>query len=294
MLLKFLRLFNRFYLLFKHDAFRKENYLIFLRLLELVFLLLLNKKKTFKIKAKNGSFKFLFKPYKGSGYGGRGQFLYRENYDRFFNVNLTKFNRKFNTFIDLGASRGFFSSYMSKVHNSKIIAVDLFEYAIKDCEENLNLNNDYEGFFRVAAVGSEFDKGKYINLDKSDVPSRTSVLKSKVSNNSSDQAKIIMTSIDEIVNDNNHSQIDLIKIDVEGYEYNVLRGGINTIQKYRPIIYLEFKESKLEILNFAKSLKYLIYVPSLYGELIQKNEFLINKNDYENIFLIPREDSINL
>ena len=293
-MVKFFRIVVRLINLFSHDAFKKQPLKVFFRIFTLTYYLFSKKKKFFKTRARNGDFNFLFKPYRGSGYGGRGQYLYRENYDRFFNVNLGGFQRKFNTFLDIGASRGFFSTYMSKVHNSKIIAVDLFEYAIKDCEENLNLNNDYDGFFRVAAVGSEFDKGKYINLDKSDVPSRTSVLKSKVSNKSSDQAQIIMTSIDEIVKENNHSQIDLIKIDVEGYEYNVLKGGINTIQKYRPIIYLEFKESKLAILNFAKSLKYLIYVPSLSGELIQKNEFLINQNDYENIFLVPREDSINL
>jgi len=283
-------------LLFKHDGFRKEYFLTFIRLIDLILLLLRNKKKIFKVKAKNGSFNFLYKPYKGSGYGGRGQFLYRENYDRFFNVNLKKFNRKFNTFIDIGASRGFFSSYMSKVFKSKIIAIDLFKYAISDCKENLNLNNVYDGLFKVAAVGSDLDKGRYINLDKSKVPSRTTVLNSKVSNFSRDESLIMMTTIDEIVDQykGEGGVIDLIKIDVEGYEYYVLKGGLNTIQKYRPIIYLEFKESKLEILNFAASINYLIYIPSLSGKLVKKNEFSVNENDYENIFLVPHENNIEL
>ena len=294
MLLKFSRLFKRLYLLFKHDGFRKENFLIFLRLFELTFLLLINKKKILKIKARNGSFKFLFKPYKGSGYGGRGQFLYRENYDRFFNVNLYKFNRKFNTFVDIGSSRGFFSSYISNVFKSKIIAVDLYQYAITDCEENLNLNNNYDYLCKVAAVGSDLDEGQYINLDNSEVPSRTSVLNLKYSSTNSDKELILMTSLDKIVKEYDTSSIDLIKIDVEGYEYNVLKGGLNIIKKYRPIIYLEFKQFKLEILNLAKSHKYLIYIPSLEGNLMQTNELLINKNHYENIFLVPQENSINL
>ena len=144
-MVKFFRIVVRLINLFSHDAFKKQPLKVFFRIFTLTYYLFSKKKKLFKTRARNGDFNFLFKPYRGSGYGGRGQYLYRENYDRFFNVNLGGFQRKFNTFLDIGASRGFFSTYMSKVHNSKIIAVDLFEYAIKDCEENLNLNNDYEG-----------------------------------------------------------------------------------------------------------------------------------------------------
>ena len=35
---------------------------------------------------------------------------------------------------------------------------------------------------------------------------------------------------------------DLIKIDVEGHEYHVILGAIETIEKYRPLIIFEFIE----------------------------------------------------
>ena len=37
--------------------------------------------------------------------------------------------------------------------------------------------------------------------------------------------------------------LNFIKLDVEGYEINVIEGGINTIKKYKPIITLEVYEN---------------------------------------------------
>ena len=39
--------------------------------------------------------------------------------------------------------------------------------------------------------------------------------------------------------------IDLVKIDVEGYEYNVLSGGINMLEKYKPILIIEIHDKGL-------------------------------------------------
>ena len=39
--------------------------------------------------------------------------------------------------------------------------------------------------------------------------------------------------------------IDLIKIDVEGYEHEVLKGAKNTIAKYHPVLFVEIDENNL-------------------------------------------------
>ncbi len=43
--------------------------------------------------------------------------------------------------------------------------------------------------------------------------------------------------------------IDFVKIDVEGFEYNVLTGGENTLRQHKPIIYIEIMEDKYEKVN---------------------------------------------
>lgn len=42
-------------------------------------------------------------------------------------------------------------------------------------------------------------------------------------------------------------QCSLIHLDVEGYEFNVLKGGINTIKKFKPVLALEISKDKDEI-----------------------------------------------
>lgn len=45
--------------------------------------------------------------------------------------------------------------------------------------------------------------------------------------------------MDDFVADNSISNVDMIKIDVEGFELHVLRGGALTLQNHRPVVALE-------------------------------------------------------
>lgn len=49
------------------------------------------------------------------------------------------------------------------------------------------------------------------------------------------------TTIDNL----NLPHCDLIQLDVEGYEYNAVLGGINTIEKHKPVLCIEFCEKWL-------------------------------------------------
>ena len=40
-------------------------------------------------------------------------------------------------------------------------------------------------------------------------------------------------------------RVDLIKIDVEGYELNVLRGAMDLLKKHRPILFVELDDNNL-------------------------------------------------
>lgn len=63
--------------------------------------------------------------------------------------------------------------------------------------------------------------------------------------------------------DNLNVELNLIHLDVEGFELFALKGGINTIRKYRPLIAFENMEhskcygySRIDIDTFLKSLGY--------------------------------------
>ena len=69
-------------------------------------------------------------------------------------------------------------------------------------------------------------------------------------------------------------RLDFIKLDVEGYECAALAGGIETIKKYRPYIWVEFFITGVDPIKHA-----LAAVPDY--------EFL--KIDYQNMLCIPKE-----
>ncbi len=58
-------------------------------------------------------------------------------------------------------------------------------------------------------------------------------------------------------------QIDIVKIDVEGFEKNVLLGLKKTLAKYRPIILLEFSESTKQ--SFSDYDEFIGSFPSRYS-----------------------------
>ncbi len=72
---------------------------------------------------------------------------------------------------------------------------------------------------------------------------------------------VVQKTLDSI--DLNTENIDILKIDVEGYSYQVLDGAKETINKFKPIIQLEilskknvYKKSKEQIIKFLHTLDY--------------------------------------
>jgi len=82
-------------------------------------------------------------------------------------------------------------------------------------------------------------------------------------------------------------KVDFIKIDVEGYELPVLKGGIETIKKWKPIICLEQNGSETKWRGAKKNeaLEYLLSI----GMVLEKQ---LNDQDY--LFLWPKEDNTKI
>jgi FkbM family methyltransferase len=58
--------------------------------------------------------------------------------------------------------------------------------------------------------------------------------------------KLSITTLDDYVQKSQVTKISFIKIDVEGYEMNVLKGGEQTIKTYRPKMFIELDDNNLK------------------------------------------------
>ena len=100
-----------------------------------------------------------------------------------------------------------------------------------------------------------------------------------------------METIDNLITNYNMQKIKLIKCDVEGAELFVIKGAINTIKKYSPIVLLEivrnhterYNYSPIDLLQFMMSLDYKIFVLSD-GKLVETSSVTKNVINY---FFVP-------
>jgi FkbM family methyltransferase len=198
-------------------------------------------------------------------------------------------------FFDIGASVGNFSkSICGEYKIKKGILVEPVSKLIPILE---NKFPDKEMFLIInAAISdsvSEIDF--YINEDADFVSSLL-----RINNESSELASFnfgasVLTktqsfTLDYIANEQHLLNIDLIKIDVQGAEHLVLKGGVETLQKTK-LVYTEFSFKPIyeksstffDLYNFFSENNFMLVsinssFSSMGGELIQGDALFANKN----------------
>ena len=164
------------------------------------------------------------------------------------------------TILDIGANVGCHTlpMAMSVGPTGKIIAFEPMEWARKKLITNIGLN--------------EFDNISIEDIALSDEPGRQLLrFKSnwpldKISQpEACTEQDITLEKLDDYV-DRKKLNVDLIKIDVDGFEYKVFRGAYNLLKKQKPVILTEFGHTtnrvgeKLEdMIQFLKDLEYGFY-----------------------------------
>lgn len=174
-------------------------------------------------------------------------------------------------FIDVGANVGFYCTHVAKFvgPSGRVVGVEPNSAMVARLEEAALVNSlDNISFVNVAASDFEGDALLLVGSDHGLTRLHTG-----------DQ---LPTGI-EIVNEKNVPVVTLdglaarlggrplrgIKLDIEGHEYRALRGSQELLEKYRPLVQMEYNPSHMrqygvepqDIRDFFEALDYVFYAP---------------------------------
>jgi FkbM family methyltransferase len=172
---------------------------------------------------------------------------------------LKKNIKKGDTVVDAGAHIGYFTIILSDLvgNDGKVIAFEPNPTTFSILKKNIETNNLSNVILEPLAL-SNTESEEYIQED--DQSAGSTIYK-----NCSDGIKIKTITLDKYFND---KEINFIKIDVQGSEFNILNGGIKTFTK-KPKCIIEIhptifdskgkKVSSKEVINMLKKFNYEIF-----------------------------------
>ena len=167
--------------------------------------------------------------------------------------------------LDCGSNYGFYSFYVASLSlDNQVLAFEASPKTFNTFKENLELNNFKNINCRNLAINEI--PGKFISFYESFNDWESSATHNNFKNNK--VATIGTTTIDKELSNKNLSNFSVvIKLDIEGNEFNAIQGGFETILKYEPLIAIELSKYNLNnktynfsyFREFLNNTKYKIY-----------------------------------
>lgn len=193
--------------------------------------------------------------------------------------NAIKLN-KINIILDIGANIGDSAAVFRSCCNAKIISIEgdenFAKYLKKNAElfDNINIIDSYVG--NESILNSSY----YIERNAS-----TSSLVKSNKNNNVDLINFI--TINDILSKLNikNNEIDFIKIDTDGFDFDILLDNKSLIECALPILYFDYDinikpeliDKSIDLITFLSSLNYKFAIYDNYGNLLNyfSNNILI-------------------
>jgi len=216
------------------------------------------------------------------------------NYEKILEKQYSKFIKPGNTVIDIGAHVGRHLAVFARiVEAGEVVAFEPLEKQYKYLEDRFRNSNVKLYNLALSNEHGEFDF--YENIDYPE----ESGLKKRIYNNEGGVVvakKVQVSTLDDVIG-NTIKSVDYIKLDAEGAELSILEGAAITIDKYRPIISVEYGFpsysvyglSKDDLFHFCNDVGYII--TDLFGNLIPTLCMWQKLVDsvYWDYFLVPYE-----
>jgi len=209
------------------------------------------------------------------------------------------------TVVDVGANFGHHSVVFSKIVGAKgrVLAIEPQRVMYNLLNGNIVINglNNVETFRCALGESHGFTYLWPISYDNTENFGALGVYTGDANSKQANEGeKIEVRTLNELINNSieNNGSIDFIKIDVQTFELYVLKGALDTLDKYRPMIFLEVSPLWMEktgydyreIYYILKNAGYNIFHPT--ERQLDKSEIMHwdGRSDIEwDILAVPKE-----
>ncbi len=201
--------------------------------------------------------------------------------------------------LDVGSNIGYYACLESLIvgKTGKILAIEPSPINFKYLQKNANLQEtknietfnfacgNYNGTVKFA-ISDRSNWSRVVSDDLIDSPPDSIIT----------EKEIPIKKIDTFLPLQKIEKIDFLRMDVEGYEYNILKGCTETIKQFRPLFHIEVhlfllgKEKTLELFNLFR---YLNYEVCYFISREMDAPIIGNENDIKKLTFDQIEDLLN-
>ena len=168
-----------------------------------------------------------------------GIFLGIKNENNLYRIKNFLNSKSKNVLVDIGSNVGSVTLPLAQLFNlSTVISIEPTKFAFSKLKKNLKLNPILKSRVKLfnIFISNERKKVSFVHSSwKLKVKDKRHKVHLGTLKKTSNKTKTLSEVLEKI-----KKRIDFIKIDVDGYEINVLRSGKRIIKKYKPLIYFEF------------------------------------------------------
>lgn len=218
-------------------------------------------------------------------YGQKFAFYYRE-----LDKPLIQYARmwyKPGVFVDVGASIGLWSvgiGHQAKRQGGRVIAIEPVPHHRARLEENLRLNGLEKCVDVIQVAVGEGPGRASMALNPIGVADNASI-------SPAGDLEVEVTSLDQLLQDRKVTGTTFIKVDAEGYDPLVIAGASRTIERERPLLFVEFLRERMEMNGLSIEWSWELLVGRLGYRCGYVSEtgfvFIDEPGKVENVFFLP-------
>ena len=200
------------------------------------------------------------------------------------------------TVLDIGANVGSHTLPLARLvgNNGRVVAFEPTAFAYRKLIVNIGLNPELSPRIipRQAMLVADSRSRLLPGLFSSWPLENSGDLHEEHKGRLMDTSGASVETIDDAVDRLNLSRIDFLKIDVDGYEYPVLKGGLQTLKIHKPSIIMEFAPYLIKLEEFCDMVDLLLELGYRFHNANSMKQLPGDAHALKN--LIPSGASLNI